>query len=354
MAELKIKKMSEFQAEPVEWLWEPYIPLGAVTILQGDGGLGKTTISSVIAAAVTAGKDLPGNNAAARADVIMQNAEDSYSKTIRPRLELFGSDCGRIHVIDEDEQPLSFTDDRIERAITLIKPRLIIFDPVQAYFGGKDMNSTSAVRPIMKHLGRLAKQNNCAVLLIGHFHKQGNSPQYRGLGSIDIYNAARSVLTVGRIAWEDDMRAIVQNKSNLSAPGVSQAYTFNQSGGFAWLGDYEITVEELLKGKRKQKEGQDTVQPENQSAKARRLIETALSNGLVSAGDIERLAEENDISMKTFNRVKSDLGVVSVSKNGRWFWQMPIDAEYTEINSDGHGQEKTMSMSISLSGRKAG
>ena len=353
MAELKLKRMSEFQTEPVEWLWEPYIPLGAITILQGDGGLGKTTISSAIAAAITTGKGLPGKDITIScAPVIMQNAEDSYSKTILPRLEGFGADCDRIHVIDEDEQPLSFTDERIEQAIIRTKTKLVILDPIQAYFGGKDMNSTGAVRPIMKQLGKIAERNNCAILLVGHFHKQGNAPQYRGLGSIDIYNAARSVLTVGKIEWEDDMRAMVQNKSNLSAPGISQAYNFNP--GFTWLGDYEVTVEELLKGKRKNKPEQETAQPESQSDKARRLILTALANGAVSAGDIEILAEENDISMKTFNRVKGDLGVISVPLNGRWYWQIPIEAEYTEVGEDGHGHENTMSMSISLLEGKVG
>jgi hypothetical protein len=172
------------------------------------------------------------------------------------------------------------------------------------------------------------------------------------LGSIDIYNAARSVLTVGKIAWEDDMRAMVQNKSNLSAPGMPQAYNFNPR--FTWLGDYEITVEELLKGKRKNKPEQETAQPESQSDKARRLIETALADGAVPAGDMEILAEENEISMKTFNRVKGDLGVISVPLHGRWYWQIPIEAEYTEIEEDGHGHENAVSMSISLLEGKVG
>jgi len=355
MAELKLKRMSEFQTEPVEWLWEPYIPLGAITILQGDGGLGKTTISSAIAAAITTGTALPGQiKSSPCAPVIMQNAEDSYSKTILPRLEGFGADCDRIHVIDEDEQPLSFTDERIEQAIIRSKSKLVILDPIQAYFGGKDMNSTAAVRPIMKQLGKVAERNNCAILLVGHFHKQGSSPQYRGLGSIDIYNAARSVLTVGKIAWEDDMRAMVQNKSNLAAPGMPQAYRFDPDSGFTWLGDYEITVEELLKGKRKNKPEQETAQPESQTDKARRLIMTALADGAVPAGDMEKLAEESEISMKTFNRVKGDLGVVSVPLNGRWYWQIPIEVEYTEVEDDGHGHENTVSMSISLLNGKVG
>ena len=81
---------------------------------------------------------------------------------------------------------------------------------------------------------------------------------------------------------------------------------------------------------------------------------TALADGDVPASDMEKLAADNDISMKTFNRVKADLGVISVPLNGRWYWQIPIEAEYTEITEDGHGHENTVSMSISLLEGKVG
>jgi MinD superfamily P-loop ATPase len=95
MTELKLIKMSEIQPEPVEWLWEPYIPRGAITLIQGDGGEGKTTVSLAIAAAISTGTPLPGQvsltratfgspNLAIQADVVIQNAEDSYTKTIKP------------------------------------------------------------------------------------------------------------------------------------------------------------------------------------------------------------------------------------------------------------------------------
>ena len=48
MTELKMIKMSDIQPEPVEWLWEPYIPSGAISLIQGDGGEGKTTTALAI------------------------------------------------------------------------------------------------------------------------------------------------------------------------------------------------------------------------------------------------------------------------------------------------------------------
>jgi hypothetical protein len=323
--------MSDIHPEPVSWLWEPYIPSGAISLIQGDGGEGKTTLSLAIAAAVTRGKPLPGNDAAAApACVVVQNAEDSYSQTIRPRLELFGADCDMIHVIDEDEQALSFSDERIEQTIIRTKAKLYIFDPVQAYFGGANMNSAGGVRPLMKHLGAVADRNDCAILLVGHLHKQGGKAQYRGLGSIDIYAAARSVLTVGRVD-NDGIRAVVHNKSNLAPPGASLAFSIDPVHGFSWQGEYDITIEELLSNKRQK--------PENQFTKARRLIETMLRHGAVAAVEIMQAAEEQGISPKTLNRAKSALGVISVKRQGQWFWEMPIEVAYTECRENGQGSQ---------------
>jgi hypothetical protein len=98
MAELKILKMSDIRPQPVGWLWEPYIPSGAITLIQGDGGTGKTTVSLSIAAALTRGKALPNGSTPIPSNAIIQNAEDSYTQTIRPRLEAMGADCKKIHV----------------------------------------------------------------------------------------------------------------------------------------------------------------------------------------------------------------------------------------------------------------
>ena len=277
MAELKIIRMSDIKAEPVEWLWEPYIPSGMITLIQGDGGEGKTTTSLAISAAVTVGKALPSGGATQPASVIIQNAEDSYSKKIRPVLEAFGADCDMIHVIDEGEQALALSDERIEQTIMRTGAKLLILDPVQAYIG-VNMNSAGSVRPVMKKLGAVAAQTGCAVVLVGHMNKGGGKAAYRGLGSIDIYAAARSVLTVGRLVNADeDMRAIVHNKSNLAPYGPSQSFGLDPAEGFTWMGEYDIGIDELLNTKRK---------PETQFSKARRLIESALASGSAAAVDI--------------------------------------------------------------------
>ena len=343
MPDLKIITMRDIEAEQVSWLWKPYIPLGKISIVQGDPGDGKTTMMLAVAAAVTTGDPLPGSGTTAPASVIFQTAEDGLADTIKPRLDLLGADCGRIHIIDEGEQSLSLSDERIEQAIVRMGAKLFILDPLQAYLGGADMHTATGIRPLMKALGAVAERTDCAIVIIGHLNKKGGKAQYRGLGSIDIYAAARSVLTVGRIGLDKNMRAVVHNKSNLSVPGVPLAFGFDPVSGFMWLGDYDINIDDLLRGQKQQSE--------SQFSKARRLIETALANGPAPALDMEQMAANNGISTKTFNRAKEALGAISVNLHGRWYWEIPITVEFTEVEREEgqHGQEGQSSAMSSLS-----
>ena len=331
MSELKIICMSDITPESVDWLWEPYIPSGAISLIQGDGGLGKTTVALAIAAAVTQGSTLPNSSSIVPANVIIQNGEDSYHQTIRPRLDLLGADCEKIFIIDDEEEPISLSDSRIEQVIIEKQAKLLIIDPVQAYLGKANMNSAGGVRPLLKHLGAVAARHDCAVLLMGHLNKKSGKAQYAGLGSVDIYASSRSVMTVGEINDEENIRAIVHIKSNLAAKGTSQAYRFDPMMGFKWLGACDTTADEIMGKKSK---------PESQFSKARRFLEAALTGEPVLAVDVMQLAEEQDISHKTLHRAKDALGVISRKVGTQWYWILPIEAQCTEISRGGqHGQD---------------
>ena len=330
MQNLKIITLRDIEAERVSWLWEPYIPLGKITIIQGDPGDGKTTLALAIASAITRGEEVGGGAAVAPGSVIFQTAEDGLADTVKPRLEAMGADCGRVHVIDESEAPLSLADDRIERAINEKDAKLFVLDPLQAYLGGADMHSVNGVRPLMKSLADVAGRTACAMVVIGHLNKKGGKAAYRGLGSIDIYAAARSVLMVGRIPLDKDMRAVVHGKSNLAAPGASLAFGLDDNGGFTWLGDYDVTLDEILNSKPSR---------DSQFDRAKRLIKNTLAHGAVPATEIFDRANAEDISQKTISSAKSALGVISTKRGGQWYWDLPIDAEYSEVGQNEAAQD---------------
>lgn len=298
MGELKIITMRDVAAEPVEFLWKPYIPLGKITVVQGDGGAGKTTMMLAVAAALTTGAALPGGHAAAPASVIFQTAEDGLADTVKPRLESLGADCSRVHVIDESECALSLADERIEQAIVKMGAKLFILDPLQAYLGGADLHSANGIRPLMKALGAVAERTGCAIVIIGHLNKKGGKAQYRGLGSVDIFAAARSVLTVGKIDVDENMRAMVQGKSNLAAPGAPMAFGLEPEGGLTWLGEFEVSLDELLAGK-------SSGQTESRLGQTMAFIKNALAEGTAPAAEIIQRATAAGIPRMTLDRVNT-------------------------------------------------
>lgn len=314
--ELNIINMADVEAVAVKWLWKPYIPLGKITIIQGDPGEGKTTLALSIAAALTQGEKLP-NEAESQApmNVIYQTAEDGLADTIKPRLEAVNADCTRVLVIDESKEELSMTDERIEKAIQQTGAKLIILDPIQAYIGANvDMHRANEIRPVMSKLGRIAEEYGCAVVLIGHMNKAaGQKSSYRGLGSIDITAVARSVLIVGKMRDSPSKRIMTQAKSSLAPVGKSLLFEINENSALEWKGEVDITAEQFL---------------ENGGAELSKLeiateflLET-LKNGKVSQKEIAAAASDYDFSARTLNEAKKNLKVLSIKADNKWYWKL--------------------------------
>ena len=314
--ELKMIRMSEIQSQEIEWLWYPFIPYGKLTIIQGDPGDGKTTMVLNLAAKLSKGEALDENMKVTEpVNVIYQTAEDGLADTVKPRLELAGADCERIIVIDESDKSLSMVDERLEEAIVRTGARLLILDPIQAYLGGgMDMNRANEARDMTKKLGALAEKTKCAIILIGHMNKaSGNKAAYRGMGSIDFFAVARSVLLVGRVEGESNTRAVVQIKNNLAAFGHPKAFALSEDG-FKWLGDYEITVDEVLGG----------IAPKaNKMELAKQMLrELAETHSAVLSNEIFDRADELGISKRTLENAKKELGIRARKINNAWYWEL--------------------------------
>ncbi len=312
--ELKLIHMSEIESEEVSWLWYPFIPYGKLTIVQGDPGDGKTTFVLNVAAKLSKAEALDETMKCEEPiHIIYQTAEDGLADTVKPRLEKAGADCTRISVIDESDKSLSMVDARLEEALQRTNAKLLILDPIQAYLGGgMDMNRANEARDMTKRLGVLAEKYKCAIVLIGHMNKAaGNKAAYRGMGSIDFYAVARSVLLVGRIEGEPELRALVQIKNNLAAFGHSKAFRLSENG-FDWIGDYEITADEVLGG---------IVPKTNKTEQAKELLrELAKEKSMLPSNEIIELAKQENISKRTLENAKKELGIRAKKINSVWYW----------------------------------
>jgi hypothetical protein len=334
MENYKLITMSEIETKEVRFLTEPYIPSGRISLIIGDPGEGKTTLSLAIASAVTIGATLPWSDTPCDiGDVVFQTAEDCYNDTIKPRLELLGADCSRVHFVDDTECPLTLADDRLERAISDTAAKMLIIDPIQAFLGKSDIHNANAMRPLMKHLGDVAERTDCAAVLIGHLNKNGSKSAYRALGSIDIYAAARSVLIVGKLPIDDAMRAFAHSKSNLSAPGQSQAFGFDPVSGFCWLGDCDVTVEQLLDPKKSSSPEQ---QPDSCLDTAMSFLMSELSGGPVLSTDLMQKSVIAGISEITLKRAKKSLGVKAHQLGGAWHCSLSEGHQHVSGSSQGN------------------
>ena len=342
---LKLINMDSVEVEQVEWLLYPFIPYGKVTIIQGDPGEGKTTMVLQIIAKLTRGEpilpvtdttkikgkrsdetdsentDLDAEDnmqeqfSMSPVNVIYQTAEDGLGDTIKPRLLAAGADCSKVLVIDDSDQPLTMSDIRLEEAIVQTKAKMVVLDPIQGFLGAEvDMHRANEIRPLMKRVAVLAEKYHCAIILIGHMNKNSNGKSsYRGLGSIDFQAAARSVLIVGRIKEEPETRVVCHTKSSLAPEGKSIAFRLDKDNGFEWIGEYDISADELLNGDGK---GQ-------KSRKAKEFLLEILADGGMSQKKILEEAAKRGIKGKTLRNAKSELEVDSVKRGNQWYWVLP-------------------------------
>lgn len=317
---IRIINMADVAVQEVDWLLYPLIPYGKITIIQGDPGEGKTTFVLRLIAALTTGKSLMDDDNETGAfepvNVIYQNCEDGLGDTIKPRLLDAGANCSRVVVIDDREtEPLTMKDTRIEAVVAQTKAKLLVLDPIQGYLGSDiDMHRANEIRPVMKHLSDIAEKYNCAVILVGHMNKCSQAKAaYKGLGSIDFAAAARSVLLVGRIKNEPNIRVVCQIKNSLAPEAVSIAFELDEESGFKWIGEYDITADDLLEGKNKSSKQENAVN----------FLSEQLSKGRALQTEVQNEAEKAEISYTTLKRAKKELGVVSKKIDNKWYWELP-------------------------------
>ena len=312
MSNLKLINMEDVKVEEVKWLIYPFIPYGKITIIQGDPGEGKTTLVLQIIARLTKGESIVNEEAKEPINVIYQTAEDGLADTIKPRLLSADADCSKVLVIDDKDTPLTMRDVRLEQAIVETNAKLIVLDPIQGFLGADvDMHRANEIRPVMKHISELAEKYKCAIILIGHMNKSSmGKSAYRGLGSIDFQAAARSVLIVGRIKDEPEIRVVCQTKSSLAPEAKSLAFRLSEENGFGWIGDYDVTADDLLSGSAKGKKKQMAME----------FLENTLADGQMPYTELLELAKQKGISEKTLRNAKDELGIKAKRANNQWYW----------------------------------
>ena len=242
-------RFSDISPRKTEWLWQGRIPLGEITIVDGDPATNKSSALLGIAARGSKGWGMPDGNDTGKWATLLLAGEDSPEKTVFPRLRAAGADMRRVAVMNGDVTvPGSLTE--IESAAVQIGARLVIVDPFMEFLGC-DSHKDQKVRQAMGPLKRFAERTDLAVVLIRHLVKSGGrSAMYRGAGSIGIIAAARSGLLIAQSPDDPHMRVLAQFKSNLGPISPSLLFEPVTNGAgivkIEWRGLCQFTAKDLL------------------------------------------------------------------------------------------------------------
>ena len=290
---LEVVKASEIEPKEVKWLWYPYIPVGKVTLLQGDPGDGKSKLMLSIAALLSKGEPLP------------------FTETEE-----------NLIFIKEDEKSLSFGDNRIREAIEMYHAKLLILDPMSSYIGENcSMNNANETRAEFNHLIAVAKDTGCAIVIIAHMNKmRDTNPLYRTNGSIDIAGAARSILAITRTPNKEvpAERYLVQVKSNLAPTGSAILFEVSEKG-VDFISEMEMTAEEAF-----QSLVPKIGRPNDKEVKAKAFLMEMLKDGEMLSSDCEEKLEAAGFKKSTIKKAKKNTGVISRKKGFLWYWFLPM------------------------------
>lgn len=336
---LEIVKANEIAPKEIKRLWYPYIPFGKVTVLQGDPGDGKSKFMLSVAALLSKGEKLPFTEEEERHEpmtVIYQTTEDDKDDTVVPRFNSADGDESHLVFIKEDKKNLTFGDERIRNAIKTTQAKLLILDPLNSYLGVDcSMNNANEMRAEFNHLIDVARETECAVVIVAHMNKlRDASPLYRTNGSIDIAGAARSILAIVKTPNKDNPneRYMVQVKSNLAPMGSAIVFEVADKG-VNFLDEAEMTAEEVFR-----LSAPPMGRPNEREEAAIAFIREMMQVGKLPATECEARLKGAGFKKSTYKKAKKKVDVVSVKEGFLWYWVLPeveqANDEWREVTDD--------------------
>lgn len=264
-AAMSLHSYANVAPEPVSWIWEGWLPVGAFCLIEGDPGEGKSALTIELAARWTTGAAMPDgslNLLGEPVNVGMTSAEDDPARVILPRFLVAGGDTHRLFNIAGVIQPGVVGPRLVDLSIDLVELRsaiethalkVVVLDPLMAYLGSTRTHIDAEVRKVLSPLRTLAEETRCAVIAVRHLRKSGGKAVYAGGGSIGFTGAARSVIVVGRNPHDEAERVMAIAKNNLGPLATSQSFSivsdlYNGIGAarLRWGGDSPLTAADLI------------------------------------------------------------------------------------------------------------
>lgn len=339
-------RFREVEAQDVPWFWRNWMACRAVTVLDGDPGLGKSLLTVDLAARVSRGWSMPpepSERVTEPGGVLLLNAEDDAGYTMRPRLEAAGADldlvagCEVIRDKTGERGPMLPWDlPLIAKLVRQLRIKLLVIDPLMAYLGGEiDAHKDHDVRRALRQFKKFAKDEGVAMLLLRHLNKLSGGPAlYRGGSSIGIVGTARCGWIVGRSPEDESVHVLAMNKTNLGPYPESLAYSIEPSGNVArlgWIGQVQWKAHEIL-GHPGQRNGQPGRPPRELEA-AMDWLRRMLKDGAKPASSLLAKGMDAGHTEQTLRDARKRMGIVASKANfgEGWLWSLPSESEHVSV-----------------------
>lgn len=328
---------SDIKPEPVQWLVEGSIPLGAMAVIGGQPGLGKSQIAIRLGAAVTTGQGLPnGETYLETGSVVILANEDDAARTIRPRLDAAGADVRKVHIVQgvsrEGQADPDFfqldTDIRELRikAHQIGDVRLIIIDPPSSYLGPKvDAYKESDVRRVLSPLATLAQETGALVLLVVHLNKRTDGGAQQRIGGSTAWVAAPRVAFLALEDQKTKDRFLLPVKNNLGDDRTGFQYQIREQ--LIDYGDQTIKAPHVEWLAATQRSAHELLEPPKRDRTtavddAKAFLEDELATGVKTVTDLKESAKSAGISWASIQRAKKELVISSAKVADHWEWQL--------------------------------
>lgn len=319
-------RVSDIRTERLHWMWQGFLPIGKLVVLEGNPGVGKSTLTAELAACVSSGRALPGAAASTPAGVVLMSGEDGPGDTIKPRLLAAGADDSRVFL---PQAALTIPTDiaRLSEFIRATNARLVVIDPLNLYLSaGVNDWKDKDVRKALEPLSRMAQELGVTVIVVRHLRKNPTGHALSaGAGSVGIAAAARIVLLVGEHPEDPARRVLAVVKSNLAKRPPSQAFALEPLGAddsprIRWEGDCSITAGDLVRSM--------TAPPTSASFDdAKRWLEERLTDGPASKATLVEEASTFGLHRRQVDRASQALGIVKRRRGfgpeAEYVWSLP-------------------------------
>ena len=332
-----LQTVEDVEEQEIDWLIPYWIPKGGITLLAGDGGVGKTNLWSYLVSRLSAGMPTMLDNEDAEhsapgavavidpntgSGVEVRNTtclyfskEDSTAKRLKKNFERYEANMANIHMVDvEYLAGFTFASDKLEEMIDQLWPGIVVFDPIQAFFpGGASMTSRQQSRETLDRLVQLGQQYNTAFLLVCHTNKKATDDWRQKItGSADLPDIARSVIFTAKTKMRDDEGRILQyisnEKNSYAKREMTVLYTVGEGGAIAYAGISGKRFAEYAAEKEQQAAVPVKGRGRPQKEVCRELILNLLANGeKMRIKDLNEALTAADIGRKAMDVAKAEM-----------------------------------------------